>query len=223
MNLIEKIFGSYSKREINKILPTIDKIEEIEKGLKNLTDEDLKNKTEEFKNRLKNGETLEDILPEAFATVAEASSRVLGMRHFRVQLIGGMILHQGRIAEMKTGEGKTLVATLPVYLNALSGKGVHVVTVNDYLAKRDGTWMGKLYKFLGLSVGIVLGGMNSEEKRKAYACDIIFNQGVITMFKVGEKVKISSNNISGIISKIQKNNYTTKYYLFINMFNNLFI
>ena len=142
MKLIEKIFGSYSKREINKILPTIDKIEEIEKGLKNLTDEDLKNKTEEFKNRLKNGETLEDILPEAFATVAEASSRVLGMRHFRVQLIGGMILHQGRIAEMKTGEGKPLVATLPVYLNALSGKGVHVVTVNDYLAKRDGTWMG---------------------------------------------------------------------------------
>ena len=174
MKLIEKIFGSYSKREINKILPTIDKIEKIEEGLKDLTDEDLKNKTEEFKNRLKNGETLEDILPEAFATVAEASSRVLGMRHFRVQLIGGMILHQGRIAEMKTGEGKTLVATLPVYLNALSGKGVHVVTVNDYLAKRDGTWMGKLYKFLGLSVGIVLGGMNSEEKRKAYACDITY-------------------------------------------------
>lgn len=174
MKLIEKIFGSYSKREINKILPTIDKIEKIEEGLKDLTDEDLKNKTEKFKNRLKNGETLEDILPEAFATVAEASSRVLGMRHFRVQLIGGMILHQGRIAEMKTGEGKTLVATLPVYLNALSGKGVHVVTVNDYLAKRDGTWMGKLYKFLGLSVGIVLGGMNSEEKRKAYACDITY-------------------------------------------------
>ena len=174
MNLIEKIFGSYSKREINRIIPVIDKIEEIERGLKDLSDDDLRNKTNEFKDRLSKGETLDDILPEAFAVVAEASSRVLGMRHFRVQLIGGMILHQGRIAEMKTGEGKTLVATLPVYLNALSGKGVHVVTVNDYLAKRDGTWMGKLYKFLGLSVGIVLGGMNSEEKRKAYACDITY-------------------------------------------------
>lgn len=174
MNLIEKIFGSYSKREINRIVPVIDKIEEIERGLKDLSDDDLRNKTNEFKDRLSKGETLDDILPEAFAVVAEASSRVLGMRHFRVQLIGGMILHQGRIAEMKTGEGKTLVATLPVYLNALSGKGVHVVTVNDYLAKRDGTWMGKLYKFLGLSVGIVLGGMNSEEKRKAYACDITY-------------------------------------------------
>ena len=174
MNLIEMIFGTYSKREINKIIPVIDKIEEIEKGLKDLSDDDLRNKTNEFKDRLSKGETLDDILPEAFAVVAEASSRVLGMRHFRVQLIGGMILHQGRIAEMKTGEGKTLVATLPVYLNALSGKGVHVVTVNDYLAKRDGTWMGKLYKFLGLSVGIVLGGMNSEEKRKAYACDITY-------------------------------------------------
>lgn len=174
MKLIEKIFGSYSKREINRIIPVIDKIEEIERGLKDLSDDDLRNKTNEFKERLAKGETLDDILPEAFAVVAEASSRVLGMRHFRVQLIGGMILHQGRIAEMKTGEGKTLVATLPVYLNALSGKGVHVVTVNDYLAKRDGTWMGKLYKFLGLSVGIVLGGMNSEDKRKAYSCDITY-------------------------------------------------
>ena len=174
MKLIEKIFGSYSKREINKIIPIIDKIEEFEKSLKDLSDEELKSKTAQFKERLKNGETLDDILPEAYATVAEASSRVLGMRHFRVQLIGGVILHQGRIAEMKTGEGKTLVATLPVYLNALSGKGVHVVTVNDYLAKRDGTWMGKLYKFLGLSVGIVLGGMNSNEKRIAYSCDITY-------------------------------------------------
>ena len=174
MKLIEKIFGSYSKREINKILPIIDKIEEIEKTLKDLTDDDLRNKTNEFKDRLKNGETLDDILPEAYATVAEASSRVLGMRHFRVQLIGGVILHQGRIAEMKTGEGKTLVATLPVYLNALSEKGVHVVTVNDYLAKRDGTWMGKLYKFLGLTVGIVVGGMNSDQKRQAYNCDITY-------------------------------------------------
>ena len=174
MKLIEKMFGSYSKREINRIIPVIDKIEEIEREFKNISDDDLRNKTNEFRDRLSKGETLDDILPEAFAVVAEASSRVLGMRHFRVQLIGGMILHQGRIAEMKTGEGKTLVATLPVYLNALSGKGVHVVTVNDYLAKRDGTWMGKLYKFLGLSVGIVLGGMNSEEKRKAYSCDITY-------------------------------------------------
>ncbi len=174
MKLIEKIFGSYSKREIKKIIPTVDKIEEIEKTLKDLSDEELRNKTQEFKERLAKGETLEDILPEAYAVVAEASSRVLNMRHFRVQLIGGIILHQGRIAEMKTGEGKTLVATLPVYLNALTGKGVHVVTVNDYLAKRDSVWMGKLYKFLGLSVGLVVSQMMPEEKRKAYACDITY-------------------------------------------------
>src|SRR5574344_237221 len=174
MKLIEKIFGSYSKREINRILPIVDKIEEIEKTLNKLTDEELKNKTAEFKERVQKGETLDDILPEAYATVAEASSRVLEMRHFRVQLIGGIILHQGRIAEMKTGEGKTLVATLPVYLNALSSKGVHVVTVNDYLAKRDSIWMGKLYKFLGLTVGLVVSGMDSDAKRKAYACDITY-------------------------------------------------
>ena len=174
MKLVEKIFGSYSKREIKKILPIVDKIEEIEKGLSSLSDEDLKNKTIEFKERLKNGETLDDILPEAYAVVAEASSRVLNMRHFRVQLIGGVILHQGRIAEMKTGEGKTLVATLPVYLNALSGKGVHVVTVNDYLAKRDSIWMGKLYRFLGLSVGLVVSGMLPNQKREAYAADITY-------------------------------------------------
>ena len=174
MKLVEKIFGSYSKREIKKILPIVDKIEEIEKGLSSLSDEDLKNKTIEFKERLKNGETLDDILPEAYAVVAEASSRVLNMRHFRVQLIGGVILHQGRIAEMKTGEGKTLVATLPVYLNALSGKGVHVVTVNDYLAKRDSIWMGKLYRFLGLSVGLVVSGMLPNQKKEAYAADITY-------------------------------------------------
>ena len=162
MKLLEKIFGSYSGREIKKIEPLVDKIEEVEEGLKNLTDEELRAKTEDFKKRLKNGETLDDILPEAYATVAEASSRVLGMRHFRVQLIGGIIIHQGRIAEMKTGEGKTLVATLPVYLNALSGKGVHVVTVNDYLAKRDSVWMGKLYNFLGLTVGLVVPNMTPE-------------------------------------------------------------
>lgn len=174
MSFLEKIFGSYSKREINKILPLVDKIEEYEENYKVLTDDEIKNKTAEFKERIKNGETLDDILPEAYAIVAEASSRVLGMRHFRVQLIGGIILHQGRIAEMKTGEGKTLVATLPVYLNALSSKGVHVVTVNDYLASRDSIWMGKLYKFLGLTVGLVVAGMDSEAKRNAYNCDITY-------------------------------------------------
>ena len=174
MKLVEKIFGSYSKREIKKIIPIVDKIEEIEKGLSSLSDEELRNKTVEFKERLNNGETLDDILPEAYAVVAEASSRVLNMRHYRVQLIGGIILHQGRIAEMKTGEGKTLVATLPVYLNALSQKGVHVVTVNDYLAKRDSVWMGKLYKFLGLSVGLVVSGMSPIQKREAYFADITY-------------------------------------------------
>ena len=174
MKLLEKIFGTYSSREIKRILPIVDKIEAIEEDLKKLSDDELRAKTEEFKNRLKSGETLDDILPEAFATVAEASSRVLGMRHFRVQLIGGIIIHQGRIAEMKTGEGKTLVATLPVYLNALEGKGVHVVTVNDYLAKRDSIWMGKLYNFLGLTVGLVIPNMSPDEKRKAYNSDITY-------------------------------------------------
>ena len=174
MKLLEKIFGTYSSREIKRILPIVDKIEAIEEDLKKLSDDELRAKTDEFKNRLKSGETLDDILPEAYATVAEASSRVLGMRHFRVQLIGGIIIHQGRIAEMKTGEGKTLVATLPVYLNALEGKGVHVVTVNDYLAKRDSIWMGKLYNFLGLTVGLVIPNMSPDEKRKAYNSDITY-------------------------------------------------
>ena len=174
MKLLEKIFGSYSGKEIKKITPLVDKIEEIEETLKGLSDEELRAKTTEFKKRLADGETLEDILPEAFATVAEASSRVLGMRHFRVQLIGGIVIHQGRIAEMKTGEGKTLVATLPVYLNALTGKGVHVVTVNDYLAKRDSVWMGKLYNFLGLTVGLVVPNMTPSEKRDAYNADITY-------------------------------------------------
>lgn len=174
MKLIEKIFGSYSKKELKRIEPIVDKIEEIEKTLASLSDDELREKTNEFKQRLQKGETLEDILPEAYAVVAEASSRVLGMRHFRVQLIGGIVLHQGRIAEMKTGEGKTLVATLPIYLNALEGKGVHLITVNDYLAKRDSVWMGKLYKFLGLSVGLVVSGMNHEQKKKAYAADITY-------------------------------------------------
>ena len=174
MSFLEKIFGSYSSKEIKKIMPTVLKIEEIENSLKDLSNEELQAKTNEFKERLEKGETLEDILPEAYAVVAEASSRVLNMRPFRVQLIGGIILHQGRIAEMKTGEGKTLVATLPIYLNALSGKGVHLVTVNDYLAKTQSLLMGKLYNFLGLSIGVVLSGMSPAEKREAYACDITY-------------------------------------------------
>ncbi len=174
MGLFSKIFGTYSEKEVKRVMPIVDKINGLEPKISKLSDEELTGKTQEFKKRLNEGETLDDILPEAFAVVREASKRVLGMRHFDVQLIGGIILHQGRIAEMKTGEGKTLVATLPVYLNALTGKGVHVVTVNDYLAKRDSEWMGKLYKFLGLSVGLVIAGMNSEQKQKAYNSDITY-------------------------------------------------
>lgn len=169
-----KIFKSYSEKEVKRIMPTVEKINELEPEISKLSDSELKNKTNEFKDKLKNGSSLNDILPEAFAVCREASKRVLGMRHFDVQLIGGIILHQGRIAEMKTGEGKTLVATLPVYLNALTGEGVHVVTVNDYLAKRDSEWMGKLYRFLGLSVGLVISGMNPKAKKEAYACDITY-------------------------------------------------
>lgn len=169
-----KIFKSYSEKEVKRIMPTVEKINELEPEISKLSDSELRNKTNEFKDKLKNGSSLNDILPEAFAVCREASKRVLGMRHFDVQLIGGIILHQGRIAEMKTGEGKTLVATLPVYLNALTGEGVHVVTVNDYLAKRDSEWMGKLYRFLGLSVGLVISGMNPKSKKEAYACDITY-------------------------------------------------
>lgn len=168
------LFKTYSEKEVKRVMPIIAKINGLEEEISKLTDIELKNKTNEFKERLNKGESLEDILPEAFAVVREASKRVLGMRHFDVQLIGGIILHQGRIAEMKTGEGKTLVATLPVYLNALTGKGVHVVTVNDYLAKRDSEWMGKLYRFLGLTVGLVIAGMNPNEKGQAYNCDITY-------------------------------------------------
>ena len=174
MGIIEKLFGSYSEKEIKRIMPLVNKIETLEGAMKNLSDDELKNKTEEFRNRLAKGETLEDILPEAFAVVREASSRVLGMRHFKVQLIGGIILHQGRIAEMKTGEGKTLVVTLPAYLNALSGKGVHIITVNDYLATYHSAWMGKLYKFLGLTVGLVVPNMTPAQKQIAYASDITY-------------------------------------------------
>ena len=174
MGIMKKIFKSYSEKEVKRVMPIVEKINGMEEEISKLSDHELRGKTDYFKNRLANGETLDDILPEAFAVVREASKRALGMRHFDVQLIGGIILHQGRIAEMKTGEGKTLVATLPVYLNALEGKGVHVITVNDYLAKRDSEWMGKLYKFLGLSVGLVIAGMDPSQKQKAYAADITY-------------------------------------------------
>ena len=168
------LFKSYSEKEVKRVMPIVAKINALEEDFSKLSDSELRKKTDDFKNRLKNGETLDDILPEAFATVREASKRVLGMRHFDVQLIGGIILHQGRIAEMKTGEGKTLVATLPVYLNALTGEGVHVVTVNDYLAKRDSEWMGKVYRFLGLTVGLAIANMNPAQKQHAYACDVTY-------------------------------------------------
>ena len=168
------LFKSYSEKEVKRVMPIVKKINDLEPEMEKLSDKELHAKTQEFKDRLSNGKTLDDILPEAFAVAREASKRTLGMRHFDVQLIGGIILHQGRIAEMKTGEGKTLVATLPVYLNALTGKGVHVITVNDYIAKRDSEWMGKLYKFLGLSVGLCISGMEADEKRAAYAADVTY-------------------------------------------------
>ena len=168
------LFKTYSEKEVKRVMPIVQKINSLEPSIQELTDEELMAKTPYFKEQLKNGKTLDDILPEAFAVVREAAKRVLGMRHFDVQLIGGIILHQGRIAEMKTGEGKTLVATLPVYLNALTGEGVHVITVNDYLAKRDSEWMGNLYRFLGLSVGLVIAGMKPAEKQAAYACDVTY-------------------------------------------------
>ena len=174
MGAFEKIFGTHSERELKRIKPTVDKIEALRPAMMELPDEQLQAKTAEFKKRLENGETMDDILPEAFAVVREASRRVLGMEPYRVQLIGGIILHQGRIAEMKTGEGKTLVATMPSYLNALEGKGVHVVTVNDYLAQRDATEMGQVHEFLGLKVGCILNSMESDERREAYACDITY-------------------------------------------------
>ena len=174
VKIIDKIFGTRSQRELKRIMPLVDKIEALRPAMQQLSDEALRARTEEFRKRLEEGETLDDILPDAFATVREAARRVLNMEHFRVQLIGGIIMHQGRIAEMRTGEGKTLVATLPAYLNALEGKGVHVVTVNDYLAKRDAEWMGQIHEFLGLSVGVVLNSMTSEERQKAYNCDITY-------------------------------------------------
>ncbi len=174
MKFVEKLFGTHSQRELKVIDPIVDKVEALRPQMMELSDEALKARTGEFKERLANGETLDDILPEAFATVREAARRVLNMEHYRVQIIGGIILHQGRIAEMKTGEGKTLVSTLPAYLNALEGKGVHIVTVNDYLAKRDAEWMGSVHEFLGLKVGVVLNSMTPEERQEAYACDITY-------------------------------------------------
>ncbi len=174
MNIVQKIFGTHSERELKRIEPLVKQIEDFRDSMQALSDEELKGKTKEFKKRLSEGETLDDLLPEAYAVVREAARRVLNMEHFRVQLIGGIILHQGRISEMKTGEGKTLVSTLPAYLNALEGKGVHVVTVNDYLAKRDAEWMGQVHEFLGMRVGVVLNSMKPDERREAYGCDITY-------------------------------------------------
>ena len=174
MGALTKIFGTHSERELKRIYPLVDKVESYRDSMQKLSDEELRNKTKEYKERLEKGETLDDLLPEAFATVREAAKRVLGMEHYHVQIIGGIILHQGRIAEMKTGEGKTLVSTLPAYLNALEGKGVCIVTVNDYLAKRDSEWMGQVHEFLGLKVGVVLNSMTNDERREAYNCDITY-------------------------------------------------
>lgn len=174
MNVVEKVFGTHSERELKRIYPIADKVEALRDSMMALSDEELKNKTKEYKKRYEEGETLDDLLPEAFATVREAARRVLNMEHYRVQIIGGIILHQGRIAEMRTGEGKTLVSTLPAYLNALTGRGVHIVTVNDYLAKRDAEWMGQVHEFLGLKVGVVLNDLKSDERREAYKCDITY-------------------------------------------------
>ena len=174
MSALTKIFGTHSERELKRIYPIVDKVESYKDAMAALSDEELKGKTKEYKERFEKGASLDELLPEAYATVREAAKRVLGMEHYRVQIIGGIILHQGRIAEMRTGEGKTLVSTLPAYLNALEGKGVCVVTVNDYLAKRDAEWMGKVHEFLGLSVGVVLNAMNNDERRDAYNCDITY-------------------------------------------------
>ena len=174
MSVVQKIFGTHSEREIKRINGLVDQIEGMRPQMMELTDEQMRDKTKEFKKRLSEGETLDDILPEAYALVREAARRILNTEHYRVQLIGGIVLHQGRIAEMRTGEGKTQTCLLPAYLNALEGKGVHVVTVNDYLAKRDAEWMGQVHEFLGLKVGCVLNDMKPEERREAYNCDITY-------------------------------------------------
>ena len=174
MSVVQKVFGTHSEREIKRITGLVDKIEALRPTMVGLTDEQLRDKTKEYRKRLAEGETLDDLLVEAFATVREAARRVMNTEHYRVQLMGGIILHQGRIAEMRTGEGKTQTCLLPAYLNALEGKGVHVVTVNDYLAKRDAEWMGQVHEFLGLKVGVVLNDMKPEERREAYNCDITY-------------------------------------------------
>ncbi len=174
MGLFAKIFGTYSDRQIKRVMPLVQQCEALADKYAAMGEEELKNTTDILRGHLAEGATLDDIMPDAFAAVREASSRVLGMVHYPVQLIGGVILHQGRIAEMKTGEGKTLVATLPAYLNALSGQGVHIVTVNDYLARRDSEWMGKIYRYLGLSVGLIVHGLDNDERRQAYAADITY-------------------------------------------------
>ena len=174
MSIATKLFGTHSDRELKRIMPIADKVMALDETMAALTDEELRGKTQEFKNRLQNGETLDDLLVEAYAVVREAAYRVIGLKHYKVQVIGGIILHQGRLTEMRTGEGKTLVATLPSYLNALKGEGVHVVTVNDYLAKRDSDWMGQIHRFLGLTVGCILNSMENDERRAAYACDITY-------------------------------------------------
>jgi len=172
--LLKKIVGSKNERELKRIQPLVDEISQLESKVSPLTDDQLRQKTSEFKERIEKGEPLDQILPEAFAVVRETAKRTLGERHYDVQLIGGIVLYEGRIAEMATGEGKTLVSTLPAYLNALTGKGVHIVTVNDYLAKRDSEWMGAIYKFLGLSVGVILHELNDKERKIAYGCDITY-------------------------------------------------
>ena len=174
MGILQSLFGNYSKRELKRIQPIVDSVLALEDKYQKMNDEELASQTNILKDRLKNGETTDDILPDAFAVCREASYRVLGMKHFPVQIIGGIVLHQGRISEMKTGEGKTLVATLPAYLNALTEQGVHIVTVNDYLAKRDSEWMGKLYKFLGLSVGLIVHDLDNDKRKEAYNCDITY-------------------------------------------------
>ena len=174
MGLMKALFGDYSKRELKRIQPLCDQVLALEDKYRKMSEDELKAQTDVLRDRLKSGETTDSILPDAFAVCREASDRVLGMRHFPVQIIGGIILHQGRIAEMKTGEGKTLVATLPAYLNALTGDGVHIVTVNDYLARRDSEWMGKVYRYLGLTVGLVIHGQDNKERRAAYAADITY-------------------------------------------------
>ena len=172
--LFRRLLGDSNDREIKRLMKTVEQVEALEPSIKALSNRELREKTEEFRKRYQAGETLDELLPEAFAVVREASVRVLGMRHFKVQILGGIVLHQGRIAEMKTGEGKTLAATLPAYLNALTGKGVHIVTVNDYLARRDSEWMGKIYRFLGLSVGLIVHGLKAKERRESYMADITY-------------------------------------------------